>query len=64
MGNYNVLKNLINFAKSEYEAEQYALIIWGHGTGWRYSALPEGYSFRIALSNAETLPAVLPKENF
>ena len=37
MGNYNVLKNLINFAKSEYEAEQYALIIWGHGTGWRYS---------------------------
>ena len=37
MGNYNVLKNLINFAKSEYEAEQYALIIWGHGTGWRYT---------------------------
>ncbi len=36
MGNYNVLKNLINFAKSEYEAEQYALVIWGHGTGWRY----------------------------
>ena len=39
MGNYNVLKNLINYAKSEYEAEQYALIIWGHGTGWRYSNL-------------------------
>ncbi len=37
MGNYNVLKNLIAFAKSQYEAEQYALIIWGHGTGWRYS---------------------------
>jgi len=40
-----VLSNLINFAKRAYPAEQYALFIWGHGTGWRGGAnndfLPE-----------------------
>ncbi len=41
MGNFNILRNFITFAKNEYEAEKYCLIIWGHGTGWRYSALPE-----------------------
>jgi len=30
-----VLSSLINFAKRAYPAEQYALFIWGHGTGWR-----------------------------
>jgi len=30
-----VLSRLINFAKRAYPAEQYALFIWGHGTGWR-----------------------------
>lgn len=38
MASYTVLRNFITFAKSEYEAEKYALIIWGHGTGWRYSS--------------------------
>ena len=41
MGNFNVLRNFITFAKNEYEAEKYSLIIWGHGTGWRYSMLSE-----------------------
>ena len=35
MGNYNVLRSFIDFAKANYSAEKYALIIWGHGTGWR-----------------------------
>ena len=43
MGNFNVLRNFITYAKNEYEAEKYSLIIWGHGTGWRYSALPENH---------------------
>jgi len=30
-----VLSSLISFAKRAYPAEQYALFIWGHGTGWR-----------------------------
>lgn len=35
MANPSVLHNFITFAKNEYEAEKYALVIWGHGTGWR-----------------------------
>jgi len=30
-----VLSRLIDFAKRAYPAENYALIMWGHGTGWR-----------------------------
>ena len=30
-----VLSRLIDFAKRAYPAENYALFIWGHGTGWR-----------------------------
>ena len=30
-----VLSRLIDFAKRAYPAEDYALFIWGHGTGWR-----------------------------
>ena len=37
MGNPSVLWNLMNFARNNYESEKYALIIWGHGTGWRYA---------------------------
>ena len=40
-----VLSRLIDFAKRAYPAEQYALFIWGHGTGWRgdefTTSLPE-----------------------
>ena len=39
MGNPSVLWNLMNFVRNNYESEKYALIIWGHGTGWRYSNL-------------------------
>lgn len=41
LGNYTVLKNFINFGKTWCEAEQYALIIWGHGTGWRAVAIDD-----------------------
>ena len=50
MGNFNVLKNFITFAKNEYEAEKYSLIIWGHGTGWRYSALPTNHNSSRAVA--------------
>lgn len=36
MANSSVLESFIDFGKSNYEAENYALVIWGHGTGWRY----------------------------
>ncbi|HOS29682.1 MAG TPA: clostripain-related cysteine peptidase [Treponemataceae bacterium] len=34
-GNYEVLKKTIQFSRENYPAEQYGLIVWGHGTGWR-----------------------------
>ena len=34
-GSYIVLKDFIEFGKAAYPAEEYALILWGHGTGWR-----------------------------
>lgn len=37
MANPFVLKNFVEFAMKQYPTEKYALIIWGHGTGWRYS---------------------------
>ena len=42
MANPSVLWNLLTFAKNNYESDKYALIIWGHGTGWRYACL-DGY---------------------
>ena len=44
MGNPSVLWNLLSFAVNNYESEKYALIIWGHGTGWRYSLAGTGNS--------------------
>ncbi len=37
MSNPSVLRKFIEFAKTDYKATRYALIIWGHGTGWRYA---------------------------
>ncbi len=50
MGNFNVLRNFITFAKNEYEAEKYCMIIWGHGTGWRYSSLPKNQTSARAVA--------------
>lgn len=35
MGNSTVLEKFIDFGKEAFPAEHYALIMWGHGTGWR-----------------------------
>ena len=37
MGNPLTLSGFLAFARRCYPAENYALIIWGHGTGWRSS---------------------------
>lgn len=41
MANPFVLKRFIEFVKSDYKAERYVLIIWGHGTGWRFASGPQ-----------------------
>lgn len=38
MANHSVLRNFVEFVKKQYPTGKYALIIWGHGTGWRYIA--------------------------
>ena len=35
MSRPDVLKGILEYAKAAYQAEQYGLIIWGHGSGWR-----------------------------
>lgn len=51
MGDYNVLKTFIEFARANYTAEKYALIIWGHGTGWRYSNIENPSSRAVAIDD-------------
>ena len=36
MANPNVLRKFVEYGIKSYKADKYALIIWGHGTGWRY----------------------------
>nr|MCR4940465.1 hypothetical protein [Treponemataceae bacterium] len=38
MADSNVLYNVIRFAMKKYQADNYGLIMWGHGTGWRGGA--------------------------
>ncbi|MBO4507713.1 MAG: hypothetical protein J5747_03655, partial [Spirochaetaceae bacterium] len=35
MADPNVLHNVLRFAQKQYPASDYALVMWGHGTGWR-----------------------------
>jgi hypothetical protein len=37
-----VLSRLINFTKREYKADNYGLIVWGHGTGWKGGSSSSG----------------------
>ncbi|HLK15959.1 MAG TPA: clostripain-related cysteine peptidase [Fimbriimonadaceae bacterium] len=37
MGNFQTLTNFINWAKTYYPADHYALIVWDHGAGWQRS---------------------------
>lgn len=53
MANPATLAGLASFAKRAYPAENYALIIWGHGTGWRGEGESENQNYRaVAIDNA------------
>lgn len=39
MGNPATLSGFVKFARRVYSAENYGLVIWGHGTGWRNDAV-------------------------
>ena len=51
MGNYNVLKTFISYAKNNYPAQNYALILWGHGSGWRCSNLEQEVGRAVAIDD-------------
>lgn len=35
MGNANTLRTFVQWAKTNYPADRYVLILWNHGSGWR-----------------------------
>ena len=41
MSNSSVLQKFIEFGKSKYKSEKYALVIWGHGGGWKAFAIDD-----------------------
>lgn len=41
MADSSVLKAFVNYAMTEYKAENYALIVWGHGAGWRGATIDD-----------------------
>lgn len=49
MGNRNVLAGILKFARRKYQAEHYALIMWGHGAGWKGYSLDETNASRMSL---------------
>lgn len=67
MSDYHVLSGLLSFAKNKYQAENYALIMWGHGTGWRNAAPSRGFAiddttgFSAAMSTPHMRKAVSGK---
>jgi len=38
MGNPDTLEDFITWARANYPAQNYGLVLWGHGDGWRESA--------------------------
>lgn len=57
MSDYRVLGSAVSFAESSYQAENYALIIWGHGTGWRSAASARGFAVDDTTGSAAAMPA-------
>jgi len=60
-GDYKVVLDFVNWARARFPARRYALILWGHGSGWEENAKPKaahkgmGYDWetRNHIRNAE-----------
>lgn len=62
MSDWRTLNAVLSFANSEYPAEQTALIMWGHGTGWRSSGSSSGSrAFAIDDTSGGSMPITLLK---
>jgi hypothetical protein len=47
------LSNFVNFVKTNYNATNNMLILWDHGSGWRYKNLLSSYSGKIKLKKVD-----------
>lgn len=54
MGNEAVLSGFLSFACRKFPSENYGLIIWGHGAGWRGFSEDETNKSRLSLANLRT----------
>ena len=60
MSKSRTVQGLLEYARSQYQAEQYGLIVWGHGTGWR-GMLKDETSSGSAMKVGELAEAVKDK---
>ena len=51
MAQPSVLKGFIEFCKGSYTAENYALVIWGHGSGWKAFAVDDRTDSYMSVKN-------------
>ncbi len=58
MGDYKEMVNFVKWAKENYPAEKYALVIWNHGAGWkkRTNEVVKGISYDDQSGNNITTP--------
>ena len=62
MSDWRTLNAVLSFANSEYPAEKTALIMWGHGTGWRSSGSSSASrAFAIDDTSGGSMPITLLK---
>lgn len=51
MGNKSTLSGFLQFARRNFPSDNLALIVWGHGAGWRGFSEDETNDSRLSLSN-------------
>ncbi len=56
MSDWRVLDSAVSFAESSYPAENYALIIWGHGTGWRSRTSSRAFAVDDTTGYSSSMP--------
>lgn len=56
MSDYRVLGSVLSFARSSYQAENYALIVWGHGTGWRSAGSSRAFAVDDTTGYSSSMP--------
>jgi hypothetical protein len=60
MADSNTLKGFLTFAAREYPSKHSALIIWGHGTGWRSAGTAENKTKAVAIDDKNNTYMNLP----